>query len=454
MTVLAPSPPPQPAVVLSADEKLSTSAVERKIRSMGFGMFQLWQLSLISCVWFLKGAGDYIFTRIYQSEPSANAFLTVTAALSGRSAAYFVSSFVPSRRFGILVSLLLTCASLLIFTILPPALTSLAFFSFALAFGLPPSYALARDILPRKFTVLGFGLLGVANVLGGFFGFFCEWLGAATVPETAWMEAAQLLIIPGLLSLAVCSSQIHESGVYLAQKGMYVEVNILLKKIAVWNAKEGRVRFVAGSDDDGVEEPEDAGCLHVVKGLLSPATDATRTLIRKPGGLKILTGFALSSCIFSFFYFRVGAGFEVVAAANAAAVVLATILLLRISRKMQLGALLVMLSGGYLAFLGKTGHFRGYGELGFLLGAAALKIAADGEVVSFFDGRERVAGVAMCLGFATSLQSGLEFAASVGINAQEIFFAFCVIGAAVVLATGWTGETDETVLEEKEKLIS
>ena len=459
---LAPSSLSHPAV----EERLTCVGVERKVRSLGMGLYQSAQLALIGGVLFLQGAVFFLFalaTRIdHFSDLSFSAkFAILTATFGGRSLGYLTSSFFQSRRLPMLLGMAGTGIGLG-FLGFGFQSSSISLFlrstvNFFCALGAPAAFASVREILPENARWLGFGLMAVFALIGGFFGFFGLWLindTSGTLGVGSWQNCAEIISVPAMLFLLVSGIHLQDSPLYFASQGRHVEVNLLLRKIAVINNKVNeRIRFV----------PRAFGTEEEISGW-SLIADSTKTLFKN--GSSVLLGSITTTLAINHYLFNVEHRFELVLG------VVFVICLLSIFagsflsiRKRILGGTFVFISAGYLLacesqnlreWIGKHGGGlggKGWAQLVLVTGLILTKIDCDSELSNLFSQSQRVPGIALTMGISVSIQSLIEIY-QIAYATTVPFLPVVLAGTTLMLLTSQRHSTIEDLTEENVKLLA
>jgi len=337
------------------------------------------------------------------------------------------------------------------------------FASFGGALATAPALALTREILPGKGAWVALSVLSGFFVLGAFSGRFalwfeedlamaqspghCDlgWVSMSTAATCSWKILAELSAIPAVLFFVAAGFQLSESPMFFAMVGKHVEANLLLRRVAVSNGKKfERLRFVPAA----VNMPPPGG-----------VSAALNSLARKDGVVALTAAVSLTSLVFWFFLIRLGAETDsrLPAAASVSVLVAGAFAVSPTLLKLRVSALLALAAAAWLHF-GRPGGSALAAEVVLLCSLAVLKIAAELEICDFFPEDERVAGLAMIFGAASSVVSFFELAAHlVPMDPGQIYLpAAGAFSAAVVAALALAPRPQPllSAAEEKQRLLN
>ena len=453
------------------NERLTPIGVTKVVHSLGFGLYQLWQLLVLGGVFFIQAQTFYLFAQSTRTDnfwglPAATRAALISVTVGGRSLGFFAASFFQSRRLPVLFGLLIATASLAGLAVASGQALNFILrcaASFGGALGTAPALTLIREILPGKSAWLAFTLMCLFWVLGAFSGRFALWfeedlamakspghcdLGWLSIAENSgcsWKTLAELCTVPAVLFFIAACFQLNESPLFFAINGKHVETNLLLRRVAQANGKRFTgLRFVPSA----VSPPAPGGF-----------SAAMATLSRKEGATTLTISVTLTTLVYWFFLIRLGQenDSQVPAAAAAAAVLAGAFTSLPSLFKLRGFSTLALCAVAWIYFA-RGGPGVAAAELLLLGSLTVLKVAGEMEVCDFFPEDERIAGVSMVFGAASSVVSFFELAAHlVPIDASEIYLPTAGILLAVLLAALLLAPRTQPLLaaaEEKQKLLN
>lgn len=271
------------------------------------------------------------------------------------------------------------------------------------------------------------------------------WLAISDNVGCSWKTLAELCVIPAMLFLISACFQLNESPLYFAITGKHVETNLLLRRVAHANGKRFTgLRFVPSP----VNVPEPGGF-----------SAALSTLSRKEGATTLSISVTLTSLVYWFFLIRLGqeSDSQIPAAAAAAAIAAGAFTAMPALFKLRAFSALALCCVCWLYF-GRSGPVGAAAELILLASLTVLKVAGEMEVCDFFPEDERIAGLAMVFGAASSVVSFFELAAHlVPLDATELYLPTAGIFSAVLLTALVVAPRTQPLLsavEEKQKLLN
>ena len=463
------------------DQRMSVVAYETRLNEIGFGFYQISQLTLLSGVFFLHGAIFMLFfSSLYSltSLPSRTRTLLVTCSLGSRSFGLFVGSFCKSRKLTVLVGLLFTATGLLGYSFSTGQVASFAWratLHFGLGLAMPGAFCMTCEIVPRSFGAqLTWGLMGLVHLLGGTFSYYflefrdetrinhCD-IGWKILNDSSgcpFKEVIEMIAVPSILFFFSCAVYLKESPIFFLLTGNHIEFNLALKHIAICNRKPQGPRFlnnyvqnveIIGADSENTPASEIPTVKHPAdQELVENVTlAAVRELMFKRGSFSLIAAFILNFLTYNFFIyiFKGDAGFNSLLAATT--LVLAMVVGIR---PVSIKFITVCLFFLGIALYWSHGAITAYLEVSVLLFVALLKIFTETELSGFFKEPNRMAGISSILGFACSVQSVFElaFLSNIALGVKQ-FALITAISSITILVSSELSKNSEPIYEKKSR---